>query len=290
VDKRIAQATAFKMWCQDASIPEAMCACKFTLAESSNSVKQMAVCHAYKKAIGGKAKAPATVSVATKSTGPSLSPLTESPTKKLTAETGMQTPEHREIQLKPKARQIQTMASRMQKWRGNKFDLSDHDKHAFKWATSWYDWELQKGKVGLSWYEISKREKLEFNGACLSARTIQQYANNGLAGQSPLKLGVKSNIPKWVYSSLCMAFESYVCINQLNKRDDVLMLKKLAAKVNETMVPILVDRMPCCCRFMCPFCVLSDSGWCLLTCATVNASHVMKKPILMAFIHVSFVG
>jgi hypothetical protein len=43
VDKRIAQAAAFKMWCRDASIPEAMRACKFTLAESSNPAKQMAV-------------------------------------------------------------------------------------------------------------------------------------------------------------------------------------------------------------------------------------------------------
>ncbi len=33
-----------------------------------------------------------------------------------------------------------------------------------------------------------------------------------------------------------MAFESYVRINQLNRRDDVLTLKKLAAKVNETML------------------------------------------------------
>jgi hypothetical protein len=33
-----------------------------------------------------------------------------------------------------------------------------------------------------------------------------------------------------------MAFESYVHINQLNRRDDVLTLKTLAAKVNETML------------------------------------------------------
>lgn len=56
------------------------------------------------------------------------------------------------------------------------------------------------------------------------------------------------------------------------------------------VVSILVDRIPCRCCFMCPFCVSSDSGWCLLTFATVSDGHVMKKPILMAFIHVSFVG
>ncbi len=158
-DKSIAQAAAFKMRCRDASIPEAMRACKFTLAKSSNPAKQMAVRRAYEKAIGGKTKAPTTVLVATTSTGSSLSPLTESQTKTSTAETGMQTPERREIQLKPKARQIQHTASGMQKWRVNKFDLSDHDKRAFKRAMSWYDWELQKGKAGLSSYEISKKSE-----------------------------------------------------------------------------------------------------------------------------------
>jgi hypothetical protein len=172
-------------------------------------------------------------------TGSSLSPLTESPRTKLTAKTGMQTPERHddvEIQLKSKARQIRNTASGMQKWRVNKFDSSDHNKRAFKRATSWYDRELQKGKAGLSSYEIAKRVKLEFGGAGPSARTIQRYANTGLAGLSPLKPGMKSDIPKWAYSSLCTAFESYVRINQLNRRDDVLTLKKLAVKVNETML------------------------------------------------------
>ncbi len=119
----------------------------------------------------------------------------------------------------------------MQKWRVNKFDLSDHSKRAFKRATSWYNKEVQtKGKDGLSSYEVAKRVKVEF-----AAGTIQRYANGGLAGLSPLKPGVKSDIPKWAYSALCTAFESYVRINQLNRRDDVLTLKKLAAKINETM-------------------------------------------------------
>jgi hypothetical protein len=56
----------------------------------------------------------------------------------------MQTPERHddvEIQLKPKERQIRNTASGMQKWRVNKFDSSDHNKRAFKRATSWYDRE-----------------------------------------------------------------------------------------------------------------------------------------------------
>jgi len=58
----------------------------------------------------------------------------------------------------------------------------------------------------------------------------------GLAGQSPVKPGVKSDIPKCAYNSLCVEFESYVRINQLNRRDDKLTFDKLAAKINETMI------------------------------------------------------
>ena len=77
VDKRIANATAFKLRCQSASIPEAMRASKFTLAESSNPAKQMAVRRAYEKAIGGKTNAaPATVSLLSTTSGSSLSPMT----------------------------------------------------------------------------------------------------------------------------------------------------------------------------------------------------------------------
>jgi len=116
VDKRIAKAAAFKLRCQSASIPEAMRASKFSLAESSNPAKQMAVRRAYEKAIGGKTKAaPATVSTLSTTSGSSLSPMTESPRTKSTAKSvGMQTPE-RDIQAKPKARQIQHTATGMQK-------------------------------------------------------------------------------------------------------------------------------------------------------------------------------
>ena len=57
VDNRIMKAAAFKLRCESASIPEAMRASKFTLAESSNPAKQMAIRRAYEKAIGGKTKA-----------------------------------------------------------------------------------------------------------------------------------------------------------------------------------------------------------------------------------------
>ena len=56
-DQRIAKAVAFKLQCPDARIPEAMLASTFTVAESQNPAKQMAVHRAYEKATGGKTKA-----------------------------------------------------------------------------------------------------------------------------------------------------------------------------------------------------------------------------------------
>ena len=79
----------------------------------------------------------------------------------------------------------------------NKFDASNHETRAFKRATSWYAEELEK-KNGLSSYQISKKVKIEFNGVGPSARTLQRYARWGLAGLSPVKPGVKSDIPKEV--------------------------------------------------------------------------------------------
>ena len=77
--------------------------------------------------------------------------------------------------------------------------------------------------------------KVEFDGVGPSARTLQQYANNGIAGVLPLKPGVKSDIPKSLYKSLSVAFESYVRINQLNSRDGELTLNKLANEINKFM-------------------------------------------------------
>ncbi len=119
----------------------------------------------------------------------------------------------------------------------NKYDASEHSKRAFKRAISWYAAqaeEVDKTKR-LSAMTISKRVKLEFDGVGPSEATILRYAKMGIAGTSPLKPGIKSDIPEWAYKSLCVAFESYVRINQINSRDGELTMTKLAAKVNEAM-------------------------------------------------------
>ena len=79
-DKRIARAVTFKMRCQEASIPEAMHAAEFTLAESRDPAKQMAVRRACMKANPFYSNAPVGLSVAPsaeQTPGTSVSPLTE---------------------------------------------------------------------------------------------------------------------------------------------------------------------------------------------------------------------
>jgi hypothetical protein len=74
-DKRIARAVTFKMHCQEASIPEAMRAAEFTLAESRDPAKQMTGRRACEKANPSHRNAPVGVSVAApamQTPGPSL--------------------------------------------------------------------------------------------------------------------------------------------------------------------------------------------------------------------------
>jgi len=210
---------------------------KFTLEESLDRTKQMAVHRAYTKATGGQKKSPIPESVDAETNTLAPSTLTQPTVTSTTLESPQQmTPvsDGDSIVPRPKQRRVRGTAAAMQKFRVNKFDVNDHAKKAFKRATSWYAKELDKTD-GLSSYQISKKVKIEFDGIGPSARTLQRYAKMGLAETSPVKPGVKSDIPMCAYNSLCVAFESYVRINQLNRRDDKLTFDKLAAKINECM-------------------------------------------------------
>ncbi len=56
------------------------------------------------------------------------------------------------------------------------------------------------------------------------------------------------------------------------------------------LVNILVDQTLWCCFFICPFCVLSNSGKCCQTVDGVIVGHVLKFPALIALFHVSSTG
>jgi len=163
-DGRVAHVVAFLLHWQGAKVPEAMRAVKFTLKESLDTTKQMAIHRTYAKAIGGKTKSPFSVSVDAAANTLSLLPLTEpTPTARTSVSQLEMTPSPRpasdgdSIVRKPKLRQIRKTASGMQKWRVNKFDPSHHEKHAFKRATSWYAKELEKSVMNAS----ARGQKLE---------------------------------------------------------------------------------------------------------------------------------
>jgi hypothetical protein len=57
---------------------------------------------------------------------------------------------------------------------------------------------------------------------------------------SPIKSGVKGGIPHWAFVSVCMAFESYISINQLNGTCSLNCHNKLSKKLN-----CIFDIKPC---------------------------------------------
>ncbi len=77
--------------------------------------------------------------------------------------------------------------------------------------------------------------KSEYDGIGPHPATIRCYVNANLAGMSPLKPGVMSDVPTSSFKSLCVAFKSYVWICQINSREGEITLKKLAARINAVL-------------------------------------------------------
>ena len=63
------------------------------------------------------------------------------------------------------------------------------------------------------------------------AATIWHYVNTNIAGMSPLKIGVKGGMPMCAFKSLCIAFDSFVRIQQMNSCQGKITYKKLAVGI-----------------------------------------------------------
>jgi hypothetical protein len=122
----------------------------------------------------------------------------------------------------------------MQKHCINKLTLSDFAKQAFKRATSWYTRELKKPN-GKSSYKIARLVQAKYDGVGPHAATIWRYVNANLVRMSPLKPGVKGDVPAWAFKSLCVAFESYIRICQINSKMGEISYKKLAMCINTVL-------------------------------------------------------
>ena len=116
----------------------------------------------------------------------------------------------------------------------NKLAMSDYEKRALKKATRWYARE-KNITGGLLSYQIEKKIKAEFGGVGPHATTIRRYVNGNLQGMSPLKIGVKGDIPPCAFKSLCVAFERFVRIMQINSKSGEITYKKLAVRINAVL-------------------------------------------------------
>ncbi len=109
-------------------------------------------------------------------------------------------------------------------------------KVAHKEATTLYDRELGKENGGMSIRKVEDFVKKKHNGICPGKTTIHRYVVElGLIGMSPLKTGPEGNIPRETYNVLCMAYGSFLRINQINGRGGDNSRTKLVPLIAETM-------------------------------------------------------
>ena len=111
---------------------------------------------------------------------------------------------------------------------------------AFKHATVIYAREKAKGKGGMSAAEVAESVSKQYK-VSLSRRSIQQKVKEGNVGTSPLRRGPKGNIPEQDFKNLCVAFESFVRINQLNGDMRVLGPKKVGPLVHKVIYGLNTD-------------------------------------------------
>ena len=69
------------------------------------------------------------------------------------------------------------------------------------------------------------------SGVGPSTATIWRYINTNIAGMSPFKIGVKGDVT-CAFKLLCITFESFVRIMQINSRQGEITYKKLASRIN----------------------------------------------------------
>ncbi len=77
--------------------------------------------------------------------------------------------------------------------------------------------------------------KTEYNSVGPHAATICCCINANLVGMSLLKIGVKGDVPTGAFKLLCLAFESYIWIWQINSHKGKITYKKLALRINTVM-------------------------------------------------------
>ena len=135
VDERSARTIIFLLRCPGLSVHEAMRACKSSMEESVHPAKQMVVCRSFAKTSGVKAIAPPPTVVNALTVGATtVSPLTNPTTAVGTPMTPRTQPMTLTSTMRPKPKQklMRKSTVRMQKFRINNLEASDHAKRALK--------------------------------------------------------------------------------------------------------------------------------------------------------------
>ena len=95
-------------------------------------------------------------------------------------------------------------------------------------------------------------------------------------------LDVVGNFPVWSVNSVSLVSCTFIVTSSV--------LGGSGAPSVVCCSDALVDWTPCRCVLICPYCVSSDSGKCLLTFLTLINGQVLKFPALMALSQVVLVG
>jgi hypothetical protein len=105
---------------------------------------------------------------------------------------------------------------------------------AFKRATLMYAQKKEKGKMGMSARNVTELIRNEFK-VNLCPQTIQKKVKEGNIGCLLLRRGPQGYIPEQHYSNLCLAFESFICINQINGMVRELEAKKVGPRLHNVI-------------------------------------------------------
>jgi len=133
-----------------------------------------------------------------------------------------------------KVKRTQWPASAMQARYTEAIEKKTKHSTAFKHATIVYAREKTKGKDGMSTRSTAELVSMQHK-VSISARSILRKVKEGNIGTSPLRQGPKGNIPALHFNNLCIAFQSFIRINQLNGSMRVLGPKKVGPLVHKVI-------------------------------------------------------
>jgi len=215
------------------TVREAMLAAEFSVSEASMKSLQRKVTRSlpHKTKRGLKHALPTSSILTQKSTGGSstisdISPLTDISGK----ENVPPSPPQKEKKQRLTTKQAQDK-------RAHDLVAKTKAKKAHKEATILYDRERQKtNNGGMSVRKVEEFIKKKHAGVGPSRATIHRYVvDYGLIGMSPRKHGPEGNIPAMMYTALCMAYGSFLRINQINAMGSDNSRSKLLPILAETM-------------------------------------------------------